>query len=300
MEEESALLQSMLCLQGGKDLDKIQGHLRHCKQDPHRLQAVQWMKKTSAAYGFTAETRDLSVQLLDCFLMESLHRHPQSLANITVTLYAAATSLILASKLLEWHPLSMSSFRHFPVADMAIFEKHFLKIINFDVSPLTTPTSFALKFIRCWPAHDKVPFLLLQEVVEKLIGKFWEVPESMSFNPSTVGLAALLLSFSQLRLDCTEMLAHLPAMCFTPELQPCQGLDSMLDVDRCLQLFFKTVAASATTSDPIAVEATHKTVRKSTSPTGVQEMGEGEGMAESDFFCPETSAAPSAKRRRQH
>ena len=57
--------------------------------------------QTIVTFGQSSETRDLSIHLLDRFLMECLKRNPKALANINVTLYGATTSMVVASKLLE-------------------------------------------------------------------------------------------------------------------------------------------------------------------------------------------------------
>jgi hypothetical protein len=105
---------------------KLERYMAYSAGRQDRLKAVQWMTKvskikdiiltyhecvltshhsqTTLTYGLSSETRDLSIQLLDRFLAESFARNPLSLQEISLTLFAATTSLITASKLLEIQP----------------------------------------------------------------------------------------------------------------------------------------------------------------------------------------------------
>lgn len=124
------------------------------------------------AFGLSSETRDLSIQLLDQFLSESLAHSNNGMLHINLTLFGAAISMVVASKLLEYNPLSMTCFRQFQHKDLAMFERHFLSVLGYNISPMSTPTHFAHFYLRLWPAHVKYSYVF--EVVEQLIGKFWE------------------------------------------------------------------------------------------------------------------------------
>jgi hypothetical protein len=45
----------------------------------------------------------------------------------------------------------------------------------------------------------------------------WIDPESLRYAPSTIAIAALLLTFSQLRVSCTDWLNRLPDACLMPQ-----------------------------------------------------------------------------------
>ena len=101
-----------------------------CDETPYRQYAIQWIKRvtflaviypltfcwqTMTTFGQSSETRDLSIHLLDKFLLECLRRNAKSLSNINLTLYGATISMVVASKLLERHHLSYVRFNHWYV-----------------------------------------------------------------------------------------------------------------------------------------------------------------------------------------
>lgn len=130
----------------------------------------------------------------------------------------------MASKLLEYHPLEIKRFQQFALSDLILFEQHFMRTLQCNISPLTTPTHFAQFFLCHWPAIDVQPDVLLT-VVEKLIGKLWEDPESMQYDASAIALSALMMGFNECNSVCTTM----------PSMFCAQSLEE--DVDGCLGIF---------------------------------------------------------------
>ena len=71
------------------------------------------------------------------------------------------------------------------------------------------------------------------------------------FAPSTVALAALLLAFSKLNMDCTDWLEHVPNICLPSPDHPLFRTPIMLsylDVDQCLGVFQRLKSVQLITS----------------------------------------------------
>ena len=62
------------------------------------------------------ETRDLSIQLFDSYIIKLLNKHPTTALKIEMTLYSATASMVIASKLMERQPLSYVILPHFSTA----------------------------------------------------------------------------------------------------------------------------------------------------------------------------------------
>ena len=59
---------------------------------------------------------------------------------------------------------------------------------------------------------------------------------SLRYAPSTIAIAAVVLSFSVLQLDCAAWLAAVPDCCFPAPAPRAGGGDARFDVDACLQV----------------------------------------------------------------
>lgn len=69
---------------------------------------------------------------------------------------------------------------------------------------------------------------------------FCAEPSSLLFAPSTIAIAALILSFSILRMDCTDWLRCIPNFCLLVTDNPLYNQDTnmrLFDIDGCLQSF---------------------------------------------------------------
>jgi hypothetical protein len=159
---------------------------------------------------------------------------------------AAAASIILSSKIHEIRPLCASNFPHFQVAELIEIERRLLLMIGFQIIPQATPSACARNLLQLWPDLDHWSALAparptrpqILSAAEVLIGHFFADLESLKYAPSTIALAALLLTFSKLNMDCTAWLRHVPDACFPSKsgTHPVFGPEdwSFLDVDGCL------------------------------------------------------------------
>ena len=143
---------------------------------------------------------------------------------------AAAASIILASKIHEIRPLSVSNFPHFDRDQLLQFEARLLLMIGFQITPQTTPSACARHMLRLWPEvmvdgarSCSTPYVgkSLEDSIlahaDMLIGQFWKDLDSLRYAPSTIALSALLLTFSKYKMDCGEWLRRLPDECFPPK-----------------------------------------------------------------------------------
>jgi hypothetical protein len=79
-------------------------------------------------------------------------------------------------------------------------------------------------------------------MADSYISKLHVDIRSLQFAPSTIAIAALLLTFSKLEISCSEWVQALPDLCLPPRKGTRHALlgsslESYLDVDRCLQVF---------------------------------------------------------------
>jgi len=212
-------------------------------------------------------TRDTAIQIFDSFLSRCLqdgkHGDIYCLSNVFVS-HAATSSILLSCKLHECKKLlSMSSFPDFRVDDLVNFEMEVLLVVGFDICPPNTPTSFVQRFLHIWT--DNLPLIeKIADTAEILLAEFWEdCLESVVFAPSTIAIAAILISFSILQMDCKSWLDCLPDSCLSPpspSVSVCHWLafDS-LNVDKCLSRFHQLdcVRKHFQSKSPTSVYETH-------------------------------------------
>ena len=77
--------------------------------------------QTLTIYGLSSETRDLSIQLFDSYMLKLLNKSPVPTLNIEMTLYCATASMVVASKVMERQPLSYVSLKHHPPLKLMLF-----------------------------------------------------------------------------------------------------------------------------------------------------------------------------------
>ena len=82
---------------------------------------VTWPLQTLTIYGLSSETRDLSIQLFDSYILKLLNKSPVPTLNIEMTLYCATASMVIASKVMERQPLSYVSLKHHPTIEADAF-----------------------------------------------------------------------------------------------------------------------------------------------------------------------------------
>eukprot|EP01041_Mallomonas_annulata_P007183 gene7183-14638_t len=219
------------------------------KVSQHRANAIKWIKDVVSLSHVSVETRDSSIQIFDRFLGVCLSENKNILGHSTDVALAAAVSVLLASKLHETRPLSMSSFPHLKTNDLVAFERLVMSKLGFALYPLASPAAFIRYLLSVWT--DGCECQYLNDTACNLVGDFFEAPEAPHFAPSAIALSALLLSFSKLGMDCTEWLEHVPNICLPSPLHPIyntQLLVSFLDVDNCLSVFQRLQASQTMAS----------------------------------------------------
>jgi hypothetical protein len=125
---------------------------------------------------------------------------------------------------------------------------------------MATPISFAHHFLRLLPFDESLNLLMIEATVDKLISSFWENPDSISFNASTIGLSAVMLGLSQHQVDCAKILCALQLH------SPSQSI-FIVDIDSCLESYSTHIARKTCNSslDPREVND---------SPVGVKDAVE--------------------------
>lgn len=162
---------------------------------------------------------------------------------------------------------------------MIDFERRLLLKIGFQVIPQATPSAFLRHIISLWPESScpvPVPADDILITADKLVGQFWKDAECLCYAPTTIAIAALLLTFSKYKMNCTEWLKRLPDECFPPKhcgtrpdsprsaamtpthaIFPDDELD-FLNVDACI-LAMQRVAVALTftsTASPSSISST--------------------------------------------
>ena len=217
---------------------------------------VTWIASVSTASGIGVETRDIGVQILDAFLSElhvSVLADPLKNNGVAIIGLAAAAAIILASKvhaharalskhrlfstttracapqMHEQRPLCVDNFPHFEREQLLEFERRILVMIGFQIYPHATPSACVRHMLQLWSGPDADPDNhgspstataddAISALADYFIGHFLAVgSESLKYAPSTVAMAALLLSFSKLKMDCAAWLQRLPDECFPPK-----------------------------------------------------------------------------------
>lgn len=231
----------------------------------HRLQTHNFLHSSFIQVADRAQmgsdARDSSFQIFDRFLSLSYLDNHDVFADITYICYASVASILISSKLHEGKELlTMDNFPHFPTEDLVEFERMFLRKIGYQITPLSTHSSFVRLLLGLCPEHAG-QHLTLVEQADRYIGAFVEEPNSVIFAPSTVAISALWLSFSALHLDCREWLARIPNICM-PRADNELHRGDLLDIRLCLACLeglesIHDLSRSQQVSSPIGVDLAH-------------------------------------------
>jgi hypothetical protein len=204
----------------------------------NRGHAVRWIKEVAGLSQMSPDARDTSVQIFDRYFGRHLQLDSTAFNNPEVFSTVAAVAVLLSSKFHESCPLSMSSFATFTPETLSRVENDVLVMLDYNIVPLATPTSFIHHMLLLWPQSETGPtgFLASVSAVScRMVGEFWESPTSCRYAPSTIALAALLLAFSTHRVDCSRWLLEcVPDACM-PKGESDSEMDAkLLDIDGCL------------------------------------------------------------------
>jgi len=121
----------------------------------------------------SSESRDTSIQIFDKFLSVSLEENDQVLVDTTYLSFAAAAAVILSSKLHEGKALlTMANFSYFNTADLVAFERLVLAKIEYQISPLATPSFFVRHLLSLGPSKDNLQSIMNK--ADKYIAEFFE------------------------------------------------------------------------------------------------------------------------------
>lgn len=119
---------------------------------------------------------------------------------------------------------------------MISYQYSFLQKINFEIHPNATPTACIHILLGLWDCHNENLKKKLASNADTFIVEFYCSRKSLLYAPSTIAICALIISFSVLRMDCTNWLSCVPDLCLR------KGSDDacfLLDIDSCLDMFQK-------------------------------------------------------------
>ena len=232
---------------------------------PHRLVSVRWIISVSDQYHFSSFTRDSAIQILDAYMSIQVAKKNQELLDSTVAVaHAAVVALTLGFKLHETkRTLHLHSFRDFDTTKLKEFEVSVLSDLCFSLNPQITPSAFIHEFLDVWhPVHAVADLKTdLAREADRFMAEFWEEVESSSYASSTMAIAALILAFSILHMDCAEWLALIPNCCLPLSDNYLIASSSqqlmvrrLFDVDACLVSFSKIPSLRATSPAARAAE----------------------------------------------
>ena len=217
----------------------------------YRYKVISWLKKVTTTYNLDSLIRDTSYQLFDTYLLNLLRNNnttttnnnnnsSSSINNIneqekTISL-AAISCILVSSKLHNYHSiLSFANFNDFDYDDLSSYQFEFLSIINFDIHVNTTPAVCIEVLLSLWNGDDELKSSIKSQS-DIFVSEFHTLPVSMMFAPSTIAICAIILSFSTLRMDCSQWLNSVPDQCFRKSASDTSD-HSLLDIDKCLDIF---------------------------------------------------------------
>ena len=195
--------------------------------DEKRKGVVRWilyvLTNASPDLQHVSMARDTAIQIFDTYLVEALLQHPPLQDDPKFINSAAAVALSWGMRLHSDGPgaLDLTGFKELDTYDgLHAFEKQMLATLfnaagGTCMQPQMAPACFVcelLHLIEGTPTyHPSLP-----AVAESLIVDFWEHGESMLLAPSTIAVAAIIMAFSVLQLDCSDWLALVPDFCLYP------------------------------------------------------------------------------------
>jgi len=242
-------------------LDKLS---KSCAKLDNRKKAVRWLKEVAVGFKMSSDSRDSAIQIFDKFMSVMLPENIE--ADTDFISYAVAVSIVISSKLHESRRrLSLLSFQDFRIDLLKHFERLILSKIGLSIAPQITPTAFVVELLILWQPNSQYPppcpknfgygffYSTIIEIADSLIAAFWEESSSLLFAPSTVAIAALILSFSILKMDCSEWLRSIPNFFLPLNDNPMLNSSSdtrLFDIDSCLQSFQKSQIIDSLTNTP--------------------------------------------------
>ena len=234
---------------------------------PHRLVSIRWIINVSTTYHFSSFTRDSAIQILDAYMTIQVAKKNQGLLDSTVAVaHAAVVALTLGFKLHETkRTLHLHSFRDFDTTRLKAFEVSVLSDLCFSLNPQITPSAFIHEFLDIWHPVQPIADLKtdLAREADRFMAEFWEETDSIKYASSTMAIAALILAFSILHMDCAEWLALIPNCCLPLSDNYLIASSSqqlmvrrLFDVDACLVSFSQIPSLRATSPAARAAETT--------------------------------------------
>lgn len=159
--------------------------------------------------GLTCDTRSSAVELFDHFMAISFSENSDIFSNASYLSLASTVAVLLSSKIHEVRPIPMARFAHFSSEDIVQFELLFLVKLDFQADPQNTSINFVRHILHIWmksnPNFSVTNSNHLYMLAGDVIAEFLESHDSLCFAPSTIGMTALLASFSKFKLNCQEL-----------------------------------------------------------------------------------------------
>ena len=223
-----------------------------------RRRGIIWLVAISGRAELHNYTRDTAIGILSRFIAVIYREAPSFAADTKFISFTAAASLIIAAKMHEGkHRLTVKNFPHFNCDDLIAFESMVLSKIDFNISALATPSAI-LRHLSELPAWQQQPIgpESREESADRLLVQFHLEPESTFYAPTTLAIAALLLSSSMqpggIDASVREWIASLPVEMLPSSSSSSSSLSVALDVDGCIAHL--KLANSAEVDDEAASE----------------------------------------------
>ena len=211
----------------------------------YRHKIIIWLKKVANTYNLNSLIRDTSFQLFDTYLLNLSRNNNDDSSNTSsndsmkqerMISLAAISCILVSSKLHNYHSvLALSNFHDFDHDELVEYQFEFLRIINFDIHVNSTPAVVIEVLLSLWNCDDELRSSLKSKS-DIFVSEFHSLSVSMMFAPSTIAICAIILSFSTLRMDCSQWLNCVPDKCFRKLLADNDD-SSFIDIDKCLDIF---------------------------------------------------------------
>ena len=203
----------------------------------------------------SVDGRDTSIQVFDKFISLSMQTIDKVLLDRTYICFAAVCSILISSKVHEGQSLlTVANFPHFLATEVVAFERMLLSKIRYQITPLSTPSSFVRRLLALLPEHSSLHANILEQT-NLFLSQFVENSDYVAFAPSTVAIAVLLLSFATWQIDCRLWLSRIPNNCLPRADNPLMiEEEDLLDIDLCLICLHELPSVQALTSVSAAQE----------------------------------------------
>lgn len=244
-------------------------------KSPHianRRGAIDWARKVLSAD--STDVRDTAVRIFDTYLAMSFAENPEVLKDTTFLAFSAVAAIIISSKLLSsTNYVSPSWFTAFNTEDILFFERQIVMKTGSRMSTLATPAYFVDYVVSLLCSEEvggQVNKEQILQMVNTIIGEFWEDGASLLFAPSTIAISAVIMSLSLLRMDCSKLVDSLPEFLLPNRAFPFfleeDGKSMYLDVNTCMKAMERLTYIRSTymTRSPTSVadEAFSKSEKK--------------------------------------